>query len=753
MRTHYFAALVLGLCAAAATLSAAPTFWHVGTQAEFLKGEVENLSIDSHGRLLLGPASTTLHEPTAPFIWCVLTTPDGVVYAGTGNDGQVIRVDPSGAGTVFFDAEEMEVHALAPAPGGGLFVATSPDGRIYRVSATGQSSVVFDPPEKYLWSLAVDRAGNLFAATGDTGRIYRIAPNGTATPYFTATSTHVMALAFDRDGRLLAGTASPGRVLRFDAAGAPFVLLESTYDEVRSLRPGTDGTVYATAVAGRASSGGAPAAASEPGAPSTTSAGGATVTVEVSGVVVASGAGVTTTTAASRPVGGAGAGGVYRVNADTSWDLIWESREDVPYDVLVERDGSILIATGNKGKVLRLAGDPFESTLLTRAAAKQVTALFTDATGATAYATSNPARVVRLSTGRAATGVYQSDVRDAQTTARWGTLTWRASATAGARVAMATRSGNTRLPDETWSPWTAAYANAEGTPITSPRARYIQWRASFTAGTGDSPLLTSVTTAYLPRNLRPRVTTITVHPPGTVFQRPFPSGDPDIAGYDLEPPDRKILARTAPPGSQPAGPALGKRAYQRGLLTLVWHGDDDNGDDLRYDVRYRREGETAWQTLRRGLTEELLVWDTMAVPSGTYILRVVASDATVNPAADAQSGHLDSQAFDIDNTPPTLRLTGRQRDGARTTLQLEVRDDLSVVQRVEYSLDGSRWEPLYPTDGIADSRTETYQVVLETPTAPEVMIRATDALGNVGGLGVPTAAVPTPAPAAAPARR
>ncbi len=742
MRTHLFAALALGLCATVATISAAtPTFWHVGTQVDFLKGDVEHLSIDSHGRLLLGPALTTLHESTAPFIWCVLPGPDGSVFAGTGNDGQVLRIDAQGKATVFFDAEEMEVHALAPAPGGGLFVATSPDGRIYRVDAAGRSSVYFDPPDRYLWSLAVDRAGTLFAATGDKGIIYRITAAGTGAPFYTASSTHVMALLVDRDGRLLAGTASPGRVLQLDATGKPFVLLEAGFDEVRTLRSGPDGVIYASAVAGRtgvstSASGEAPATA----ATSTTTGSGGTVTVEISTATVATAITGTTTSAPSRPSAG-GAGGVYRIRPDSSWDLIWESREDIPFDVLPERDGAVVIATGNKGKILRLSGDPFETTLVARADARQVTALFTDGSGALAFATSNPARLQRLSSARAATGMYESEVRDAQTTARWGTLRWRARAQDGAAISLSTRSGNTRTPDNTWSAWSSAYASPEGTAITSPRARYLQWRATFKAGRGDSPLLTSVTAAYLPRNLRPRVASITVHPAGTVFQRPYPSGDPDLAGYDLEPPDRAILARTAPAGSQSTASPLGKRAYQRGLLTLVWHGDDDNGDELRYEVQYRREDDTAWTSLRKDLSEPLLVWDTTSVPNGTYVVRIVASDRPSNPASDAQVGHLDSQAFDIDNVPPVVRVAGQRRDGARTVFQVEVRDDLSAIQRLEFSLDGSRWETAYPVDGAADSRAEDYEVAVDTTTASRVMFRAIDALYNVGG----APAVPPPA--------
>ena len=69
------------------------------------------------------------------------------------------------------------------------------------------------------------------------------------------------------------------------------------------------------------------------------------------------------------------AGALYRILPDGAWDLLWESRADTPYDVAVDADGSILVATGNSGKIFRLAGDPFQPTLIARANAQQVTGL------------------------------------------------------------------------------------------------------------------------------------------------------------------------------------------------------------------------------------------------------------------------------------------------------------------------------------------------------------------------------------------
>src|SRR5688500_477562 len=167
-------ALSVLVCSVAAVHAALPTFWQVSTEAEFLRGEVENLSVDSYGRLTLGPTSTTVYEASAPFLWTVVTAPDGSIYAGSGNEGQVYRVDSSGKGGVFFDSEELEVHAVAPVAGGGVYVGTSPNGKVYKVDGSGKSTVFFDPPDRYIWSLVVDRAGSVFAAAGDKGVIYKI---------------------------------------------------------------------------------------------------------------------------------------------------------------------------------------------------------------------------------------------------------------------------------------------------------------------------------------------------------------------------------------------------------------------------------------------------------------------------------------------------------------------------------------------------------------------------------------------------
>lgn len=723
------AAAVFVCLAAVSGYASLPTFWQVSNENEFLQGEVENLSIDAYGRLTLGPASSVVHESSAPFLWTLVGAPDGSLFVGSGNEGQVHRVDATGASTLFFDADELEVHAIALAPGGGIYAATSPDGRIYRVEAAGKSAVFFDPPDKYIWSLLVDAAGNVFAGTGDKGVIYKIAPNGTGTPFYNTRATHVMTLAFDRERRLLAGTESPGRVFQLDAAGKPFVLLDSPYNEIHAIRVDPRGNIYAAAVTGRGTPAPSPAATPEPAAPQPI----ASVSTEILSITIAGDASAGPSTPAPAPRGaqGLGTGAVYRIMPDGVSDLVWQLREDVPYDIAFDGESAVLVATGNEGKIYRLAGDPMQPTLVTRASVQQVTALLPVRGGRMLFATSNPGKVFRLSAERAQRGTYLSDIRDAQSVATWGAIKWQGAIPAGTALQVSTRSGNTRTADETWSDWSAPYTDPSGSPIGSPRARYLQWRAVLTGARDQAPVLNSVIAAYLPRNSRPRVSTITIHPPGTVFQRPFPTGEPEIAGFEGETPDRRAAIQTANAANTNSGPALGRRAYQKGLLTFVWRADDDNRDDLLYEVQYRREGEVEWKLLRRGLRDAIFVWDTTSVPNGRYVVQVVASDLPSNAPDAALAGSMESTTFDVDNTPPTITVTGARRDGARAILAFDVRDTDSAVQKVEYSVDGDRWQTVYPKDGIADSRFEQFDLPLEGDAARGVIIRATDSLNNV----------------------
>ena len=706
--------------------AAAPVFWRVSTQAELLRGEAEHVSIDADGRLTLGPQTELLHEASAPFLWS-LARVGGALWIGSGNDGRVLRVGDDGEVSTAFEAAEQNVHAIAPDDAGRLLAGTSPDGALYRIGPE-TPEVVFDPEDRYIWAVAKAASGDVFVATGDQGRIYRIPAGGDAQLFYDAEASHVLALAFDAGGNVLAGTGTPGQVIRIEQNGRGFVVLDSPYAEIRALRPAADGALYAVAV------GSSPARTqAAPATPTPTRAPVPRVTTSTTVTAVA---GATPPPAAPAPAparaapnAGRGRGAVYRIQPDGAWDAVWESQADTPYDVALDDRGRLIIGTGNDGKIYAVSDDPPRIALLARAPAEQITSLAVGDDGAHYYATSNPGAVYRLSTATASTGTYVSEVHDAQTVAAWGALRWHALTPAATRVRFFSRSGNTAKPNDTWSTWSDAYTDPDASQVTSPRARYLQWKAEL-SGSDAAPTLLSVTAAYLPRNLRPRIATLTVHDPGVAFQQPFASGDPPIAGLDGGAGGSTADGAGNGGNGETRQATLGRRVYRKGLRTIQWTASDPNNDLLRYDLLYRAEAESAWRALRTGVDDLIFTWDTTAAPDGSYLVRVVASDARSNAPGAALTGLAESTPFDIDNSPPRIDVAPAMPGAAESTVTFTVSDSHSAVRRVEYSLDTEHWQVLFPLDGIADSQTEQFNVTVDADSIERLVLRATDAMDN-----------------------
>jgi hypothetical protein len=675
-----------------------PVFWTVATAADLLKGTSDGVFVSLSGVVTPGPAMTNRLTTTPAQVWSLARAQDGTLWAGTGGDGRVVRMRPGQtAEETVFDTPETNVFAIATS-GTRVYAASSPDGKVYVIDGDAPARVFFDPSENYIWALSVDRAGRLWVGAGNPAVLYRVAADGTSQIVSRPPAAHVVSLAVDADGRMLAGTESPGRLYRFDESDQPFALLDTGLAELRAITVAGN-VIYAAAVA----------KADEP------ASGGETTSV---GVTLAA----TATTGAAPAAGSAPArrSALYRIDASGSWEEVWTT-SDLVYDLSARADGGVLMATGPEGRLYTITPD-LDVFLFTGVDARQITRFASGAPEASAFATANPGRVVALGPGVQSPARYVSSVLDTKSVATWGIIRW--DATAG--VELSTRSGNTDRPDESWSPWSGPYRQPGGEAVTSPTARFVQWRAVLTrSDAAPAPALSAVTLAYLPRNTRPVVSSLTLHPAGVVFQRPFVNDESAIAGLD----DISIEARRPTGEEPPAAPALNRRMMQRGLQTIAWKGDDEDGDQLVYALQYRRDGETAWHDLRSGLTGTIFVWDTSTVADGRYFVRVRATDAPSNAADRALAGSRESEAVEVDNTPPAIEVTP---DTTPSRLNVVVRDGRSAIARLEYSIRGAAWQLVYPVDGLADSPEERYEIVLPASvTAADVVLRAVDRLQNV----------------------
>lgn len=695
----------LTLCAAVAgavvTLGAAgPITWTTATQTEFLKGQAIGVSVDEAGRLMNAPAVTVAHDAATPQIWSIAAGPADTWVAGTGSDGRVIR-SRGGQVSTLLDTNETNIYAVATAPDGRVFAASGPDGKVYAIDAAGASRTLFDPAEKYIWALLLDRAGRLWIGAGSPAVIYRVDADGSNKVIYKPSASHVVSLALDSTGRVLAGTEGPGRVYRFDANDRPTAIYDSGLAEIRALTTAADGTVFAAALAADGAASEGTNASASLGASNSSTPPAASAATSRKSVVV-------------------------RIPVNGLTEPLWET-SDVVYDITMGDAGAVLAATGPDGHLYSIRPNGTE-VLINGVDAKQVTRI-ARAGERLLLATANPGRVQVIGGAAGAAGVFLSATRDAKTPARWGSIRWEAS---GTGVALSTRSGNTDKPDESWSDWSAAYTSPSGSAITSPAGRYLQWKAVFAPGTtAAQTALTSVSIGYLPANSRPVVTSITVHPSGAVFQKPF-ADDGAISGLDDAVAQQRRAVQGEPP---PSAPALGRRMFQKGLQTFSWRAEDADSDRLIYTLSYRREGETAWHEWKTGWLDALVVWDTTSVPDGRYTLKVSASDAPSNTTDRVLVGDRESAPFDIDNTAPVITIDAVRAPASRITFV--VRDAQTAVDRVEYSIGGSAFVTMPPVDGVADSREERYELALPAGTDPaRVMIRATDVMQNVSTASV-----------------
>ena len=709
MKSFSFSILVLLFCRIT-SFSSEPAVWSVNSRADVLRGDARGVSIDQNGTISLSPRLVEGFKTEQPYIWASIADTAGNVYIGTGGDGKLFKVDGSGKGSLFADFAEMNVSALAIGSGGELFAATSPDGRVYRIDSAGRTEAYFTPTDKYIWSLAVMADGTLAVGTGDGGKIYKV-KSANASPeaslFFDTSESHVISLAADKSGNLYAGTDSSGIVMKFGLDGKPFGLLDSPLREILELAIGPDGSVYALALGESASAPKADAAAVPAATPENK-----TISVEKPNPAVPE------TPAKSRYDLTGVKSGVYRILPDGGNELLWASPAIAAFSIYAHRTGGgVLVGTSDKGRIYNIGNDGSE-TLVLQTDANQISTIITD--GRSLIATSsNQGSMFRIGPETVAEGNYESAILDAKVSATWGRIWWRSSG----GVTIQTRAGNTEKADETWSNWSAPFTEQRGAQVTSPKARYFQWRAVLK---GANATLSEVNLGFLPRNLAPEVLSIQVLPTNVgLAANPPVQIDPNIELSGLDPGVFGIPVVSVPP----------RKVYQRAATSLQWTAEDRNGDKLTYDVYYREIGDSEFKLLRGGLSENFIAIDGQSLADGRYVFRIVAKDLRSNPTDIALSGEKNTEPIDIDNTAPAVSATqAPQVTADRIRVSFEATDISSYLVRAEYSVNGSEWMTVYADDGISDSPKEKYTIEVPAKTAGEysVTLRVYDVSGNSG---------------------
>jgi len=729
MRTRILAPLIIILVVSVAVFAVNPQFWENFTQEELLKGTLTRVSLSADGKLFLAPAYEMFYDSGQPYIFSMVRDKAGNLYLGTGHEGKVFKVDPQGKGSLYFQPKELDVFALALDANDTLYVGTSPDGKVYKVTGPSQATECFNSEDKYIWSLLFDDAGNLYVGTGARGIIYKVDRSGKKSTFYDSDDNHVMSLTRDSAGNLLAGTSPGGLLLRINPQGKAFALLDSTMEEIRSLAVDRFGTIYAVA-----------SSAKGPQPPAKTDipleiTGGALpiVTVQALSSLAADRA-KESKTAVTAPGGEREAAGmkssIYAVSSDGGAETIYTSKDLMIYDALVREDGSLLAAAGGKGRLLSI-DTAKQVTVVTDSPEEQITRLVVGADAVYA-AGSNQGKVYKLQRQAAQAGHFESRVLDAKTIATWGRISWRVTGSPPGNIELTSRSGNTEKPDSSWSDWSPAYTNASGQAMTSPRARYLQWRASFKRGTGTAEVLEKVQISYLQQNVRPQVVSINLLPYGVALQKSIsiPTGTLTLPSTGAEGPSLNA-PRERGKERLPLPP---RQVLQPGAQAFQWKATDDNEDTLEYSLYFKGEGESDWKLLEKKLTDTFFTLDGASLPDGVYTVKVVADDAPSNAFGKSLIGELVSKPFVISNTTPLVEISGYKVNGKKVEMQFRSRVPAGRIATAEFSIDGGEWYLIFPVDGIADSTQEEFQLTTPDLAAGEHVIglRSSDANGNTG---------------------
>ena len=697
------------------------------SQAGFLAGTLEGVSVDSLGRMELAPKAERVTPLAEPFLLSAAVHPDGWV-AGTGNAGKVLRVDRKGEVAELFTAPEPEVFAVWTDPDGTVFAGTSPRGKVYRIARgkdgkwTGEP--FFDPKETYIWALSRAADGSLLVATGTQGKVFRVNASGKGEVLYDSEDTHVRALEVLPGGDVLLGTAGEGLILRVGRDGQARTLYDAAEPEVVGLTVAPDGTCYAAVVASEASLvdlSKDQAAAAKPGEPTVT------VTVVEEGAPAAP-------TGTRRPGATGPRSQIISLSPDGVAETLWSFPEETAYDVLWQK-GQLWVATGLEGKLYRWADA--QMLLEKDVDERQVVALLPGDPGP-AFATTNAAALYRITAGTETSGTYTSAALDAGQVARFGTFHWRGEAPGRDAVRFSFRSGVSAEPDRTWSPWTEP-RSGEGQEVSLegvPRGRYVQWRAELRGGQGRSPRLWGAELSYRQENMKPRVDQLAALEPGQIL---VPANfNPSNQVYEPASPNREgIFTSLGGPADEDGGRT--KPLWRKGFRTLRWAASDPNEDQLVYDLAFRPSGDgsdsasaaddASWLTVAEELKEDWYSFDATVLPDGIYRFRVRATDRLANEPETAQVAERISDPVVIDHAPPQLGNVKREQAGR---VRVEVRDTASPLREAVYSVDAKEWKPVVAADGLLDGRSEALLIQPEAGEGDKLLLlRVTDAAFNV----------------------
>jgi hypothetical protein len=292
-----------------------------------------------------------------------------------------------------------------------------------------------------------------------------------------------------------------------------------------------------------------------------------------------------------------------------------------------------------------------------------------------------PGRIIKISRDYAPSGIFLSGVFDTGNISFWGKPFTGSVIYPETGMKIYSRSGAV-ADDNLWEDWVPF----DGKINSSPN-RFFQYKIELTSAGTKSPEFTSMVIPFVQKNSAPRVEKITL-------------------------------------------------TYNNGIYKISWDAVDDDKDILIYDI-YLSISNSVWVKINeKPLEDNTFDLNTGNYPDGQYRIKITASDERSNPPSEAKEGYRISEPFMIDNTPPQIGDITVKRVPGAAELSWQVKDALSPLLEVDYSLNGLKWIKLLPDSGMYDSPMGSFSLKLAGDVPCFLEIKAVNIYGNYSTRGL-----------------
>lgn len=668
-----------------------------------LDGNPETTALTQDGGIVLAPVSRDrLVQPESSF--SAATAQGRNVVVARVDESAVVVVNQAGKEKVLYKAKEGMITDLLSV-GNAIYVATGPSARIYRINKSGKAKLFFEAEAEHIWDMTPGPKGSIFCVTGGPGQVIQIDAKGKGRVLLESEQTHLRSVLYHREHGLFVGGGERGVLLhaRIGSLKKFRALYDTLQREVTSLVVVGD-YVYVVGVSG------AEALASE------------------------GGRGQKKGKSGSKPKESRVSSQLAEVALDGTAQILAGSNDEVIFSVVVDARGDLLVSTGAtgredpRGRIYSINPRERVISLVYQSPSRMITHLLNLPGKALAAVASGGGRITQIVGGYGAKGEYISAPFDIHINARFGAMDLLGEFPAGSDATLALRTGQTAVPDETWSEWSAEISKESLEAPKVQNGRYAQLRVTLKAGKGETPTVHRVRVAYLRKNLPPFVSDVFSLEKGIALV-PLTRSPAKTRTINLR--EKKPNARGKKKKSGGMG-AKAREVAEEGALTLRWRAEDPNDDELRYGLDIRRSGNRDWQVIDDEMEVPFYTLQSSQLPDGHYRFRVRASDALSNPVGLGLEDERESFSILIDNQPPEFTRIKTSQKGTTMTARVVVSDSVGPLTDARFSLDGQRFQHLLPDDGVLDGRQEAFTIRLEglDPGPHTLTVRVLDSADN-----------------------